>query len=523
MTGGRGSRVADEAISLLSKSNQPQIDALRLRLDLPTGGLPSDAPPASRVAELWEDARKAGGTTLAILDDLVREQQRKPAPVYGLYVTRAFGENDQSLYQTFFDRLASKLQQAGVFPQGDLRHLDAINPREPDVWSPWSLRAMERCSILICLYSKDYFSNPHCGKIWAGFLQRLKSQLGYDVDSGNSTPLILPILWDPPEENPPILPRVARNIQDRSQAFDAEYRQKGLLFIQKQARAKRDDYEAKYEQILDILAAQIGAAIQQDQLTEEEVPSLADLPDVFRQGPSQLNAGVPYARFVFFAATRKQISGLRDPASYGDEPKQWRPYYPQSSEAIEWTTFDSAHTAGRTADVVRFDDNFLATLHSADRNGEPIIVLADPWTTHSRIYQRYEEDYDSAELPGSRFLICRNADDAETKTNWNILRHTLVKTAFRRKYEAGRVREIVSFDQFREELANAILSAHKHILDAVEDPRVASGLTFVRPGNIGQHQPLNGEISEPVRTATSDRITSIAQPRVQAPVGGPGG
>ena len=524
MTGGRGSRVEDEAIGLLSRSTQVQVDELRLRLRLQPSTLTGDAPSASRVAELWEDARKAGGTKLAELDEWVRKQQAKPYPVYWLYVSRAIGENDTSVYQSFFDRLASNLQDKGACPQGDLRYLDGVNPQEPDVWSPWSLQAMQKCRILICLYSKNYFNNPYCGKVWGAYLQRLKSQLGYEITSDQSPPLIFPILWGPPEENPPILPRVARNLPDRNEALQTEYREKGLLFIQKQARAKRNDYEARYDAILNILSAQIKETIQEHRLEDDfDIPPLATIPDVFRQVPLQSNDGVPYARFVFFAATKNEISGLRDPASYGDDPKQWRPFYPDSKLTVEWTTFTSAHAAGRTADVVRLDDRFLATLRSADKNGEPIIVLADPWTTHSGIYATYVRDYDGAELPGSRVLVCRNEHDLETSSFWPILRKTLVETAFRLKYQAGRPQEIVSSDQFNQELANAILSAHTQILNEAPAPRVASGLQFVRPGNIGEHQPVNSTIPGPIRTVEGDGINSIAQPRVQAPIGGPGG
>lgn len=529
MTGGRGSRVENAAVDLLLHRVEPQLDALAVQLNLQTGG----STPAEKASSLWKAAESAGGTVLADLDELMRQQQNNPdlLPDYWLFVSRASGENDDAACQIFFDNLVKKLRVRQVVPaQGDARHLDSINRQQPDLWSPWSLRAMQRCRVLVCLHSKNYFSNPYCGKVWAAFLNRLEAQFGYQFRVGDPPPLIVPVAWGPPDERF-ILPRVARDIPDPL-SFDDEYVQKGLLFIQKRAQANRDDYPFRYEMLLDKLAGHIAAIANAQPLAEDaDIPPLARLTNPFRQPPGEHPAEEEqpgsYARFVVFAATNQSpydISGLRDVSCYGPSPQKWRPYHPQSMERVEYTVSVCATAAGRTADFIPLDEEFRHALRSAALKQEPIIVLCDPWTAQSRIYDRYERAYDDAEAPGSRILVCRNGEDSETTKNWNKLRSTIVKLAFPLKYLSfwpARFRDDVRLERFRDELTEAIVAAHNQTLTDAPSPAPLMGLSFIRPQNVGVPSPATDPDAVPVRAAFKSGLEAIPQPRVQSPSGGP--
>jgi FxsC-like protein len=528
----RGSPAENAARGLLRLSTVAQMDDLRFRLNLSLETSSREAAPASQQLELWLAAKAAGGTRLADLDELLCEQQGKHAPAYWLNVSCATGEKDATEYERFFSRLCAKLKARGICPNEDLRHLDLIRSPDPIDWPSWSLRAMQECRVLLCLYTRDYFDGTYCGKIWGAFLDRLKAELGLDLSAGNPPPLIIPILWGPPEENPDILPRVVRTVPVPQFTFDPEYQDRGLLFLQKLAVAKREGYEMRYDAVLDAIADQVQAEVQLHALHRDlDIPPLSEILDVFHEAPSGPGTAVsgtaPYARFVFFVATKQRISVIRDPASYGNEPEHWRPYSPQSEDILQWTAMSCSRELGRTAWVICLDSAFLDNLRSADRRGEPIIVIADPWTIHARIYSTYEQDYDSAQLSCTRLLVCWNDKDGETSKHWSKLRETLKKSAFPAKYSSvypEKIREeVVSWEQFKREVTTAILSSHAQILDEVKDQRVATGHPFLRPPNLGTSPSNEDAPPEPVRIARTDPVRFISLPQMQGPVGGPEG
>jgi FxsC-like protein len=506
------------AYDLLSKSNEPQLDDLCVKFGIAIDAIPPNSPLATRYRHVWDIVKKQGGAGLAILEERVREQQNRPEVAYGLYVSRANADPDEALSRSFFQNLTLKLQRKSVSPAADIRYLDTMNVQEPDVWWPWSLRAMQKSRVLICLYSKEYFSTPYCGRIWGAFLGRLREYFG------NCPPLIVPLLWGPPSENPNILPRVARAIEFAHEDFGTEYCEKGLRFIQRWST--RDDYKAIYDTFLEKLTNKIVELVEKYPLPQEtEIPLLKDIPNAFKEFTEEDQVSdesdADYAKFVFMAARREEIRGLRTPASYGADSKQWMPYHPHSKEHVEWTTQKATADAGKSHDVIRLDENFLTNLQSADSKKNIIIILVDPWTIQlGGDYSTYAKRYDDAELPSSRLLVCWNTEDGETKRQTRYLQETLQK-AFERKMRMRRADSfqgnVESIDQLRKELAKALLSARRQIVDEAEGPRVAEGERFVRPFyTVESADHPNVE----VRRAEDGRFPHVKQPVLEGPQGG---
>jgi FxsC-like protein len=520
-----GSPAERTARELLPKTTQAQIDALRWQLNLPPETSPREAPPATRQSELWSDAQRVGGTCLAKLEELLCRQIDRPAPTYWLYVSCATGTKNTAAYQYFFERLTVKLRARGICRDEDLRHLDLITSPDPIKWESWSLRAMQECRILLCLYTREYFDGSYCGRVWGAFLDRLEAQFGFRSPAGSPPPLIIPILWGPPEENPGILPRVVRSVPVPEFRFDPEYRDKGLFFLQKLTRAKRDGYEQRYDAILEAIAEQVQAEARLHALeSDPDIAPLLDISDVFHQAADEPGGSTRYARFVFLVATKQSISYLREAECYGDEPEHWRPYFPSSDEALQSIVVLCARELHKTAYVIRLDGAFLATLRSADRSGEPIIVIADPWTVYTRQFSTFEQDYDSAQLSYSRLLVCWNDKDAETKKEWPKLREILKTRAFPTKYNSvfpQAIRdEVISPEQFRRELTEAILSSQGQSLDEVKDPKVATGHAFLRPSVLGSRPSPQDAPPGSVRVAGTDSGSFISRPQMRGPDGG---
>jgi FxsC-like protein len=506
------------AYDLLCKSNEPQIDDLCLRLGISVSAIPTTLPIATRYRHVWDIVKNEGGTGLAILEEQVRKQQKKPQAAYGLYVSRANADEDDPLSSAFFQNLGLSLQRKGLFQATDIRYLDRINVQEPEVWWPWSLRAMQQSKILLCLYTKEYFSTPYCGQIWSAFLGRLREHFGH------YPPLILPLLWGPPGDNPSILPRVARTIEFAHEEFGATYCEKGLKFIQKWSA--RDEYMTTYDAIVEKLATKIVNLTNKYPISvETNIPPLKDIPNAFKEfianNEEREEVDADYAKFVFIAATRDEIRGLRTPGPYGVDHKQWMPYHPHSKEHVERTTQKAAAEARRTYDVIRLDENFVTGLQWADSNKEVIVILVDPWTIQlGGSYLTYAKQYDDNDLPNSKLLVCWNNQDDDTSRQTRHLQRTLQKTFERKMRTLGTEvyqGDIGSIDQLRRELARALLSSRRHIVDEAEEPRMAQGVPFHRPASISE-RTNHADIE--VRRAEDERFPRLNQPVVEGPLGG---
>ncbi len=511
--------------ALLQRSNETQLTVLCTRLGMSAEDLSRETP-GMLASNIWNQIKKLGGERLANLEEIVREQSSKPPPAYWLYISRPEVSRDDPHCLTFLEDLGSQLRRHTGFPEGDLRHLDTGNVEDAGVWSPWSLRAMQKCKVLICLYSKSYFDSLYCGQVLGAFLGRLKAWMEQRFGSNSIPPLIFPVLWEFPADLPTILPKAARDIAFAETDFGSLYREKGLSFILRHAKAGRNEYKQHYDAFLDTFAAILFQAAQSNPLPEDlTVKPLREIPSLFYKSVADNqdnyeDEGAEHAKFVFVAARNNEIGSLRSPDAYGEVSSDWRPFHPLK-EYVHDTTYQAAYAANLRPSSIFLDADFLRLLSLADDRNNIILLLVDPWTVRLESYFQYVKQYDSTELPNSTVLVCWNYDHEDTRKLRSALGENL-KKAFKRKFLASphRLRlEIDSMSRFRNELTEALLFKRSQIVDNTAEPKVAQGLPFIRPDNIGVSTQPDVRSAHVVRTAGKEGRHAFSQPLVQAPSG----
>jgi|GEM_PF-6943041 len=527
MNPNRNSRAESVTLALLAKSVDSQLDELCLRLGLATADLNQDAARATRIAAIWDLCLKQGGTALADLEKILREQQRSPEALYWLSLSCSEVDRIDVFCHRFFNDLVSRL--APEFPDRDLRYFDEGNLDNPELWSPWALRAMCESQVLISLYTKSYFRSSYCGRVWAAFRQRLQNYTETHVLPAHP-PLVFPVLWGPPDENPKILPLVARELAANHASFGNWYCEKGLRFIIQQAMAHRSEYEKAYDEFLQTFTSQLLQAAKNNSLPRDtQIAPLEQIRSVFydlaEEGEQEQKQGAEYAKFVFFAARdTDDIGNIRRADAYGAEPQHWRPYFPTYRERITDLTNKAAYDAGFEPDVICLDRNLLTNMRAANRSGNIILVLVDPWTLRLGQYMSRAREYNDADLPRSTMLVCWNMDDRDTKRQFSLLYEHLQRD-LSNKFSANspaRLRpQIESISQLRDELADALLSARRQIVDETESKniRAAAGLSYTRPASVAQQQPAAFHPGD-VRAAENETVGMIRQPRIEGPLGG---
>ncbi len=521
----RACQAESETVDLFNRSVDGQLDEICLKLDLPQENISAGATRAKRIRDIWDLAQKRGGATLAELEDIARAQQGMSEPLYWLYLSFSEMERKDIHCRTFFGDLTSRLRAKLGVPTRDLRYFDEGNSQDSEVWSPWSLRAMQQCQVLVCLYSKAFFGSRYCGRVWSAFLARLKAQQaasGY----GRIAPLILPVFWTSPAENAGVLlPRVARDLEIDHAEFGAEYRELGLRFLVE--HRERDDFRLAYESFLDSFSARLIHNVASWPLRADlEVLPLTQTKSLFYQafgGTRPAEKGAQYAKFVYVAARKAEIEELRRPEAYDEEPDGWRPYHPLSQERLGVMSAQVASAEGMIPVGIPLNSDFLASVRSAEANGNIIMVLVDPWTIQLADYGKYIHEYDGVQFSRSTVLICWNEEDAETISARGNLSQTL-ETVFYRTSRASspeRFRNAIgTITQLRQELADALLRVRRQIVDETPHPMTARGQPFIRPQGLGP-PPQSAAIQlPPARRAESGDPALFRQPRIEGPSGG---
>jgi FxsC-like protein len=523
-----GSRGEAAARALLGDSGDAELEALSLKLGLTLDTVARGAPRATRASMIWKLAKEQGGTTLVSLEEILADQLGKPAPLYWLYVSCSEEDRKDPLLGHFYDDLSARLRALVKMGAGEIRYLDEGNPGDSDTWSPWALRAMQRTRVLVCLYSSGFFASPYCGRVWSAFLRRLRAHAQIR-GGGASPPLIFPVAWKPPADNPAILPKVVRTLPRPPASPGPPYAEAGLRSLVQQVAAKRPGSEVAYADFVDKLAREIVDAATASELQEDfDVPALKDIDSVFhvpfQAGTVAPDTGPEYAKFVFVAAKKKEIDALRESAGYDETSERWQPYHPISSERLGIISFAEAARANMQPATIPLDSDTNVAMKAADDSGNILLVVVDPWTVQLRTYSEFISQNHKFLLKRSNILVCWNDADEETASQrGNLLKSLALVFNARLEGLSPRVfrNQIISLSDLRGALADALLSARRQLVDDAPNPRVAEGLTFVRPNNVVAPvtPPPIADVAFVVK-AERDGVAPLAQPRLEGPSGG---
>lgn len=298
---------------------------------------------------------------------------------------------------------------------------------------PWRLsRNLATARVFVPLYSRRYFQSEHCGKEWSAFLGRARN--GGAQASGHFE-AIVPALWRPVPHH--ALPAAAREVHFNPGEISQLYAEFGCYGIMKLARF-RDEYEwVVYhlaERILRIAerAPDPGPALDYGALASA-FGSASDMP-----GDKRL-------RIVVVAPHRGDLPPGRGGDHYGQSPRDWNPYAPDSVEPL------AAHAV-----VLACRDGFRPELGDLEGQaddltrdagpspGDAAVLLIDPWAVLQSRYRQILARLDELDKPWVQVVVVWNRKDAELAAAEEELRRALAETMPFRLNLSGRATSLLA-------------------------------------------------------------------------------
>jgi FxsC-like protein len=268
-----------------------------------------------------------------------------PSPLQGLEV------DPDTEVQTFFADLSRELRSlVGLGEEHTVGFLDTQLPPGTD-WNEARSQALSVAQVFIPLYSPTYFNNAWTLSELESFRARLKASSTPEVHRH-----VQPVLWDP---LPPWEERSATE-EALIVAPDMDaYTHDGL-----RALSRFSMYREEYRQVLGLIAAEVAGVSR----THPLAPSPAPPPT-----PEPIPRDSAQFVVVVAAPTSEELPPERDPAGYGSDATQWRPFSASDAlPAAEYvaSTAERLNLATYVTDFARVGD-LLGT--------RPAVILIDPW------------------------------------------------------------------------------------------------------------------------------------------------
>jgi FxsC-like protein len=295
-----------------------------------------------------------------------------------------------------------------------------------DEW-PWRLsRNLATCRVFVPLYSRRYFQSEHCGKEWAAFRDRARN--GSAHASGHIE-AILPALWRPiPHRS---LPDAAGEIHFNPGELGQIYAEYGFHGIMKLAR-----FNDEYQWVVFHLAERI---LQVAERAPDPGPAMdyGALGSAF--GPTPDMPGDKRLRIIIVAPRRGNLPPGRSGDHYGQSPRDWNPYAPDSVEPLA----DHAMVLARRdefrpelGDIYEQADDLMRDAGPVP--GSAAVLLIDPWAVLQSHCRQVLARLDELDKPWVQVVVVWNRKDAEMAAAEGELRRALAEAMPSRLNAGGR-------------------------------------------------------------------------------------
>ncbi|GLY80351.1 TIR-like protein FxsC [Actinoallomurus iriomotensis] len=303
-------------------------------------------------------------------------------------------------------------------------------------WPDHLAEALASCRVFLALLSPAYFTSEYCGKEWAAFLGRVKSQ-----QAGLDRPLaVIPALWTrlDPSELPPDL----KSMQYIPPDFPSQYAAEGFYGIMKLGR-----YREQYKQAVLQLARLVKETAEQADLATGPISDFDALGNAFADYRGRARGRRPI-KLTVAAHRLDSLPPGRDTYYYGRTMPEWTPY----------------RNADYTTPIARYAEQVVAELGhepivdsvdepATDPAASPTVLLVDPWVSRDPAIggelRRIDED-------PVNVLVPYNADDGETTDAEKDLNRTVDAVLGRSLVLPGSVKSVASIEAFRAALPKAV-------------------------------------------------------------------
>jgi FxsC-like protein len=293
-------------------------------------------------------------------------------------------------------------------------------------WSSHLSRNLATCRVFVPLYSRRYFQSEHCGKEWTAFRDRARN--GSAWASGH-VEAILPALWRPVPHQ--ALPEAASEIHFNPAEIGQFYAEYGFYGIMKLTR-----FSQEYEWVVYHLAERILSVAER---APDPGPAMdyGALASAFKSAPDM--PGDKRLRIIIAAPHRGDLPPGRSREHYGQSPRDWNPYSPDSLEPLADHAIDLARRDGfrpELGDIYEQADDLMRDAGPVP--GSAAVLLIDPWAVLQSPCRQVLARLDELDKPWVQVVVVWSRKDAEMAAAEGELRRALAEAMPSRLNTGGR-------------------------------------------------------------------------------------
>jgi FxsC-like protein len=293
---------------------------------------------------------------------------------------------------------------------------------------PWRLsRSLAACRVFVPMYSRQYFQSELCGKEWAAFRERSRNGSAHMSDHIEA---IVPALWHPVPHQ--ALPEAASEIHFNPGELGQIYAESGLYVIMKLTR-----FSEEYEWVVYNLAERILRVAER---APEPGPAMdyRALASAFSSAPDL--PGDKRLRVIVAAPHRGDLPLGRSGDHYGQSPRDWNPYAPDSLEPLAEHAVALARREGFRPELGDLHEQADALMRDVGPGpGDAAVLLVDPWVVLQARYRLVLARLDELDKPWVQVVVVWSRKDAEMAAAEGQLRRALAEAMPSRLKGGGRV------------------------------------------------------------------------------------
>jgi FxsC-like protein len=298
--------------------------------------------------------------------------------------------------------------------------------RQGNEW-PWHLsRNLATCRVFVPMYSRRYFQSEHCGKEWAAFRDRARNGSAHVSGHVES---ILPALWRPLQQE--ALPEAAHDIHFNPGELGPIYAEYGFYGIMKLTR-----FSEEYEWVIYNLAERI-LRIAERAPGPGPAMDYGALASAFKSAPDM--PGDKRLRIIIAARHRGDLPPGRSGDQYGQSPRDWNPYAPDSVEPLAEHAVVLARRDGFRPEICDLSEQADDLMRDAGpAPGAAAVLLMDPWAVLQSDSRQILARLDELDKPWVQVVVIWNRKDAEMAAAEGELRRALAEAMPSRLNARGR-------------------------------------------------------------------------------------
>lgn len=393
-------------------------------------------------------------------------------------------------WDQYLKRFYEDLGAAVRVQTGDVDPVGWMDQQRIDVGEQWYqvlFNQLQTAPVMVALYSPTYFQRPVCGQEWGVFHLRQQAFREQFQKPDYTPPVIIPVLWAPEDRVTPMLPKVAADVQYKHGDFDDLYGTEGLRFLMRQSR-HRDRRRDFIDKLADKIVEAGKIALPRAPVTWQQVP------DVFRSGPEPVPTGTRigpmYVKFVYVAATRREWEEARVKAGrdgYQASALEWHPYHPEVQDAIALMAQEVTTSRRMLYQDIPFEptsgSGLVRALEEAERNGNIIVFIVDPWTLRLEGYFSSMQTCDRASQ-SVQYMVACPWNPAQVPEADRVTLDNAVRSAFSARLERAPeyvLNPIPSAPDLKDRLATSLELMRKLRIAAQQPEAGGTALPLVSP------------------------------------------